>query len=267
MINIVLKKLGDRGSIHLFVLFITLRFAFFYWTHRMKNSPAFQYYPADMATDTEVMFWDMETLGCYHQMIDYLWLSGGKAEVNSELFCRLFRVKRRDKANLLWSKIEGKFEIINNIITHKRVTKEIQKQEEYRLMTQERAKKAADARWKKDATSINVAMLKNASSSSSSSSSSNTKSKSAKHTQKKTFVEPTLEEVKAEITLKSYTNITADRFIEFYGSKGWMVGRNKMVNWKLALARANRWDNNYGKSNTGKPLEKLPLNNNLFCGK
>lgn len=25
--------------------------------------------------------------------------------------------------------------------------------------------------------------------------------------------------------------------------------------------------NNYGKSNTGKPLEKLPLNNNLFCGK
>ena len=37
--------------------------------------------------------------------------------------------------------------------------------------------------------------------------------------------------------------VCADTFLEFYGSKGWMVGKSKMVDWILALMKSMReWD-------------------------
>ncbi len=56
------------------------------------------------------------------------------------------------------------------------------------------------------------------------------------------FAPPTHDEVAEQIKLKGYQNITPGKFINFYGSKGWMVGKNKMTNWKLALAAADKWD-------------------------
>lgn len=55
------------------------------------------------------------------------------------------------------------------------------------------------------------------------------------------FAPPTTEEVLLQIQTKGYQNITAKRFIEFYACKGWMVGRNKMTDWKIALSRADSW--------------------------
>ncbi|MDP4207666.1 MAG: hypothetical protein Q8928_02515 [Bacteroidota bacterium] len=34
----------------------------------------------------------------------------------------------------------------------------------------------------------------------------------------------------------------ADRFINFYESKNWMVGKNKMTNWKTAATRSLDWE-------------------------
>lgn len=130
----------------------------------MPNPPAFQYYPADMATDTIVRFWSMEELGCYHQIIDYLWLNGGLMSEDLTVISKLFRVKRRDKAEKMWSKIKVKFKINDGTITHKRVTAEMQRQAETRLARQESGKKGADARWGKDGNATNLPMAKNASS-------------------------------------------------------------------------------------------------------
>lgn len=52
------------------------------------------------------------------------------------------------------------------------------------------------------------------------------------------FVPPTLEEVIAEVGARGY-RMDAQRFVNFYEAKGWMVGRNKMVSWKAALANWN----------------------------
>jgi len=49
------------------------------------------------------------------------------------------------------------------------------------------------------------------------------------------FTPPTPEEVRKYAEEKGY-QVDAERFCNFYGSKGWMVGRNKMKSWKLALA-------------------------------
>ena len=55
-----------------------------------------------------------------------------------------------------------------------------------------------------------------------------------KHETAKRFVPPTLEEVKARIKEMNYT-FDAEAFIAFYQSKNWMVGKNKMKDWKAAM--------------------------------
>lgn len=53
-------------------------------------------------------------------------------------------------------------------------------------------------------------------------------------TVQKRFKPPTLEEVSAYCTERN-NNIDSQRFIDFYESKGWMVGKNKMKDWKAAV--------------------------------
>lgn len=48
------------------------------------------------------------------------------------------------------------------------------------------------------------------------------------------FTPPTLEEIKNYCKEKSIS-INTERFINFYESKGWMVGKNKMKDWKAAV--------------------------------
>lgn len=49
------------------------------------------------------------------------------------------------------------------------------------------------------------------------------------------FVPPTVEEVAAYAKEKGYV-IDAERFVNFYESKNWMVGKNKMTKWKASVA-------------------------------
>lgn len=72
------------------------------------------------------------------------------------------------------------------------------------------------------------------------------KEKSKKKSVKR-FSPPTIEEVKARIAEMGYTNTDPERFVNFYGSKGWMVGKNKMKDWKAALANWNKEDSNGNK--------------------
>ncbi len=71
--------------------------------------------------------------------------------------------------------------------------------------------------------------------------------------EKQNFVPPTVEEVQDYIYEKKYT-VDAETFVAFYESKGWMVGRNKMKNWKAALVtwekRNKNKNNNYNSSYT-----------------
>ena len=56
------------------------------------------------------------------------------------------------------------------------------------------------------------------------------------------FVPPTLEEVSAYVSEKGYS-IDAEAFIAFYESKGWMVGKNKMKDWRMAIVTWSKRDN------------------------
>lgn len=53
---------------------------------------------------------------------------------------------------------------------------------------------------------------------------------------KRRFAKPTVEEVAAYAAEKGYRGFDAERFWNFYESKGWMVGKNKMTNWRSAVS-------------------------------
>ena len=62
------------------------------------------------------------------------------------------------------------------------------------------------------------------------------------------FAPPTLEEVK-EYCRERGNGVDAQRFIDFYEMKGWMVGKNKMKDWKAAV---RTWERNDTSANTDR---------------
>jgi hypothetical protein len=57
------------------------------------------------------------------------------------------------------------------------------------------------------------------------------------------FIKPTLEEVQAYCKERN-NSVDAQRFIDYYSSNGWKVGKNPMKDWKAAV---RTWENNgYG---------------------
>lgn len=86
------------------------------------------------------------------------------------------------------------------------------------------------------------------------------------------FVPPTRQQVAEYIAEKGYSNVDVERFIDFYSSKGWMVGKNKMKDWKAAVrnwarsesatkpkATANKFNNFNQRSYDFDQLEKQAL--------
>jgi hypothetical protein len=71
----------------------------------------------------------------------------------------------------------------------------------------------------------------------------------------KKFVPPTLQEV-MDYCNERKNNIDPQRFIDFYISKGWMVGKNKMKDWQAAI---RTWEQ---KSN--EPKKPTPTKQNAF---
>lgn len=63
------------------------------------------------------------------------------------------------------------------------------------------------------------------------------------HTQTK-FIKPTIEEIEQYAAEKNLT-VDANRFFDFYESKGWFVGKSPMKDWRAALR-------NWAKNNTGE---------------
>jgi SOS response regulatory protein OraA/RecX len=58
------------------------------------------------------------------------------------------------------------------------------------------------------------------------------------------FVPPKVEEVSEYLKSKGYLypHKYAEDFVNFYTSKGWMIGKNKMKNWKAATTQWKEWE-------------------------
>ena len=63
------------------------------------------------------------------------------------------------------------------------------------------------------------------------------------------FTPPTLEEVENYVRERG-ASVDAQKFIDFYMSKGWMIGKNPMKDWKAAV---RTWENREDTDNSSKP--------------
>ena len=69
---------------------------------------------------------------------------------------------------------------------------------------------------------------------------------------RKCFAPPTVDEVRAYCQERG-NNIDPQRFVDFYESKGWFVGKNKMKSWKAAV---RTWENRDKQNTPKQPNEK-----------
>ena len=57
----------------------------------------------------------------------------------------------------------------------------------------------------------------------------------------KRFIPPSVDEVRAYCD-ERHNGIDPERFIDFYAAKGWMIGKNKMKDWRAAVRNWERKD-------------------------
>lgn len=89
------------------------------------------------------------------------------------------------------------------------------------------------------------------------------KSKSEKSKAKR-FTPPTLEEVTA-YCIERGNSVDAQHFIDYYTSNGWLVGKNKMKDWKAAVRTWERNGYSTNKSNNSyKPSTKAQELNDFY---
>ncbi len=76
---------------------------------------------------------------------------------------------------------------------------------------------------------------------------------------RQSFVTPTLEQVEAKCTEIGLPLIEAQKFINHYESKGWMVGKNRMQSWKSALSGWKLRRDESSQSGSAQPTVKKDI--------
>ena len=71
------------------------------------------------------------------------------------------------------------------------------------------------------------------------------------HTPTKRFIPPTVDEVRAYCQDRQ-NGVDPQRFVDYYTSNGWMVGKNKMKDWKAAVRTWEQKDKPQGRSAPAK---------------
>ena len=86
------------------------------------------------------------------------------------------------------------------------------------------------------------------------------KKSNEKKTKTKVFAIPTILEIK-EYCKERKNNVDAEKFFDYYESKGWLVGKTKMKNWQAAI---RNWEKN-SFDNNNKKQELKTHNHNEFA--
>jgi len=163
-----------------------------------KKPPSFQFYPKDFLADDNVDVMTNEELGAYIRLMCHAWIAENRLTADEEKLRKLARAVPCD-----WQKIchavLSCFDYSDNVLSHKRLAEEREKQRLYSKQKSKSGKAGAKARWDKplqDAgddgkgmaeacechSGANATAMANDSSSSSSSSSSSIKKESRRRT-------------------------------------------------------------------------------------
>ena len=149
----------------------------------------------------------------------------GKCTASTQYFCRLYEVSRGAVQN--WLKMLDDNGYIDRTVIYKQGSREIM----HRYIN---LKDKGSVKIMTDNTNINI-----------------TNTNLTDSNKKALFKKPTLVEVKNYCILRK-NNIDAESFIDFYESKGWQIGKEKMKSWKACV---RTWESR--EKNKPKTMSKL----------
>ena len=147
----------------------------------------------------------------------------GKCTASTQYFCRLYEVSRGAVQN--WLKMLDDNGYIDRTVIYKQGTKEIM----HRYIN---LKDKGSVKIMTDNTNINI-----------------TNTNLTDSNTKGSFVKPTIIDIN-EYCKERKNNVDADTFFNFYESKDWLIGKNKMKNWKACIITWEKSRNNKNKDNT-----------------
>jgi len=139
----------------------------------------------------------------------------GRCNASTKYFCKLYEVSRSSVQN--WLKLLEDNNFIIRDVKYKQGSREIESRC-IKLVDNPKPKMSTDN------SNININNINLTDSN-----------------KKALFKKPTLDEVKNYCILRK-NNIDAEAFIDFYESKNWMVGKNKMKDWKASVRTWERRD-------------------------
>ncbi|MFC1675568.1 DUF1376 domain-containing protein [Planctomycetota bacterium] len=117
----------------------------------MNNQPKYvQLEAGAFLSDHEFQAMSAEERGVYCALIFNLYCNGGKCKLDH---VKLGRITNCNNFEVVWQNISEKFQVRRGFIYHKRVSRELKTATERMQTAREKAVKAANARWNKDAPS------------------------------------------------------------------------------------------------------------------
>ena len=156
----------------------------------------------------------------------------GKCTASTEYFCRLYEVSRASIQN--WLKMLDDNDYIRRVLIYREGSKEILSRY-IKLVDKPSLKMFTDN------TNINI-----------------TNTNLTDSNKKAFFKKPTFDEVN-NYCLERNNNIDAEAFIDFYKSKNFMIGKNKMKDWKAAV---RTWEKRESKK--PKTMSKIDMQLNEY---
>ena len=147
----------------------------------------------------------------------------GKCTASTEYFCRVYEVSRASIQN--WLSLLDKNGYITRVLIYRQGSKEILSRY-IKLVDKPSLKMCTDN------TNINI-----------------TNTNLTDSNTKVGFVKPTIIDIK-EYCKERKNNVDCETFFNFYESKDWLIGKNKMKNWKACIITWEKSRNNKNKDNT-----------------
>ena len=234
---------------------------------KTRKAPAFQFYADDFLAGTADM--SAEEVGGYIRLLCHQWSKGGIPSDED----RSARI-----AGLMGSPsiryVLAKFTLCDgDTLKNVRLEQIRQEQADYKSKQAASGKTGAQKRWDKpkcDGNPNGVAIAtpmatpmangwRSDSSPSPTPTPNNKEESIAPKSQRSHFTTPTVEEVQAECVRIELSLLEAPKFVDYYESKGWIVGKAKMKSWKPALRNWQRNQNERQQTLIVEPVKKKQI--------
>jgi uncharacterized protein YdaU (DUF1376 family) len=209
----------------------------------MTSKPYYKRYPGDYKQDTSHL--DFAEHGFYTLVLDELWINNGK--ITKEKLRKSLKITEKKLEKFL-KKTKEFFTFSGDEISQNRMTKEYAIYADKCRKNKENSEKGVEARRRKQAEMDNRTVNQSVDEKTTHTRSQKPEARSIKSKRGKVFSPPHHQEVK-QYCFERNNSVDVHRFMDFYTSKGWMIGKNKMKDWQAAVRTWERGDS----TNSNRP--------------